>query len=132
MENTIFAKMKVKKDSTACVSYPPENYPVASVEICFKSKAEQADFVHLFVTSREQLAERMEQALAKRKQDGLFWISYPKSNGKNKYDINRDSLWDLSIPYGIHPVSQISLDEVWPAVRFADNKPGVVYKRPKN
>lgn len=131
MENAIFKKMKVQKDSMACVLYPPENYPMESAEICFDSMAEQADLVHLFVTSREQLSERMEQALAKRKQGGLFWISYPKSTGRSKYDINRDSLWELSLSYGIHPVAQISLDEAWSAVRFVDNKPGEKYERPK-
>jgi hypothetical protein len=70
-------------------------------------------------------------ALAKRKQGGLFWVSYMKSTKTRKCNINRDSLWDLAIPNGIHPVAQVALDETWSAVRFSDNEPGKEYERPK-
>lgn len=66
------------------------------------------------------------------KQGGLLWVSYPKGSGKNKPDINRDSLWDLSIPHGIHPVAQVALDETWSALRFVPNMPDETYERPSH
>lgn len=60
------------------------------------------------------------------------WISYPKGTSKQKYDINRDKLWDLMIPKGWHPVSQISLDDKWSAIRIKPNDPNKEYVRPSN
>jgi len=60
----------------------------------------------------------------------MFWVSYPKGSSKIKCDINRDIMWDLCIPLGFHPVSLVSLDEKWSAVRMKPNEEGVVYSRP--
>ncbi len=49
--------------------------------------------------------------------DRLAWIAYPKA-GQLGTDLNRDILWELLKPQGIRPVRQISIDEVWSALRF--------------
>jgi len=92
----------------------------------------KVDFVHLFVESREQFAERFPQAAESLKDAGLLWISYPKSKGKVKYDINRDSLWGLLLDVGFHPVAQVSLNDDWSAVRIKKNEAGVTYEHPSN
>lgn len=131
MDNQIFKKLRVKPGQSASVLYAPENYPFAQSALSFDKASAQFDFVHLFVTSRQEFEQRINEALSQRKTGGLLWVSYPKGSGKIKADINRDSLWDLAIPHDIHPVSQVSLDDTWSAVRFVDNKPGEVYERPK-
>ena len=130
MDITIFKKMKAKPQYTATVFYEPENYPKSS-EMIWGSD-DQADFVHLFIESREQFAERFPQAAKAHKDAGLFWISYPKFRGKLKYDINRDSLWELLLSVGFHPVAQVSLNDDWSAVCVKKNKDGIVYERPSN
>ena len=130
METDIFSKMRVKPKMKARVLYAPEGYPSGEGALDPSAKEEPADFVHLFVSSRQELEIRLPEALEYLGTGTLFWISYPKASGKNRPDINRDSLWDASIPYGIHPVSQVSLDETWSAVRFSLNEPGKVYVRP--
>ncbi len=128
MDNAIFKKMKVKDGMSFIVINKPQDYPEA--ENLIPSVGGQADFVHLFVKSREDFENCVKSAVENRKPDGLLWISYPKSKGKIIYDINRDSMWDLSIPYGVHPVAQVALDDCWSALRFMDNKPGEEYARP--
>jgi hypothetical protein len=130
MDSTMFKKMKAKPGSSASVLYPPEGYPAGDPDLDFHTKSAKYDFVHLFVSSRQEFAERIAEALERRTDGGLLWISYPKAGGKNKPDINRDSMWDLSVSHGIHPVSQVALDETWSAMRFVDNKPGEDYARP--
>ncbi len=129
MEPTIAKKLRIKPGMTALVLYPPEGYP-ALADTQAPAEGQRADFVHLFVSSREQFEARLEAAMAQVKPGGLFWLSYPKASGKNKPDIHRDSLWDLSIPHGIHPVAQVALDETWSALRFVANVPGETYARP--
>jgi hypothetical protein len=45
----------------------------------------------------------------------LFWVAYPKGN---RTDINRDSLWPILSEYRMRPNSQVSIDDVWSALRF--------------
>jgi len=132
MDIAIFKKMKVKPQSTAMAFCAPGDYP-KSPELNWISEGQgQADFVHLFVESREQFAEGFPQAAETLKDSGLLWVSYPKSKGKVKYDINRDSLWALLLDAGYHPVAQVSLSDDWSAVRVKKNEAGVVYERPGN
>jgi hypothetical protein len=51
----------------------------------------------------------------------IFWVAYPKAN---KADINRDTLWPILTEYGMRPISQVAIDEVWSALRFRPLKPG--------
>lgn len=76
------------------------------------------DFVHLFAGSVAELQERAPEALRVLKHDGVFWVSYPKQSSKVKTDINRDHGWDVIMTRGLRPVTQISIDEIWSALRF--------------
>ncbi|MDP9363267.1 MAG: hypothetical protein M3Q10_03365 [Chloroflexota bacterium] len=51
----------------------------------------------------------------------VFWVAYPKAN---RADINRDSLWPILAEYGLRPIGQVAIDEVWSALRFRPLKPG--------
>jgi len=44
------------------------------------------------------------------------WIAYP--------DIECETLWPILVEYGMRPTSQVSVDEVWSAMRFRANEPG--------
>jgi hypothetical protein len=51
----------------------------------------------------------------------VFWVAYPKGN---RTDINRDSLWPILADYGMRPISQVAIDDVWSALRFRMLKDG--------
>ena len=128
MDDTIFKKMKVKPGMTVATLYAPPEYP--NYEEGSEVGEGKADFVHLFVTSKHEFTERLAEAADRVTEGGLFWISYPKSAKGQKYDINRNILWDLAIPLNWHPVAQVSLSEEWSAMRLKPNAPGVEYERP--
>jgi hypothetical protein len=58
------------------------------------------------------------QALAR---PSVLWIAYPKGN---RADINRDTLWPILAEHGLRPVSQVSLGDVWSALRFRPLREG--------
>ena len=130
MDLAIFKKLKAKSGFAAAAFFAPMDYP-KDPEMSWDKDC-QADFVHLFVESQEQFKERFAQAVKAHKSGGLFWISYPKSKGKQKFDINRDSLWGLLLQHGFHPVAQVSLNDDWSAVRVKINEKGKAYERPGN
>jgi len=45
----------------------------------------------------------------------FLWVAYPKGN---RADINRDTLRPILGEYGMRPVGQVSVGEVWSAMRF--------------
>jgi len=76
------------------------------------------DFVHLFVKNVAELESLGPTAINAVKHDGLLWISYPKRSSKVKTDITRDVGWDLLAQAGLRAVTQVSIDDVWSALRF--------------
>lgn len=50
-----------------------------------------------------------------------LWVAYPKGN---RTDINRDTLWPILGEYGMRPIGQVSVSEVWSALRFRPLKEG--------
>jgi len=49
--------------------------------------------------------------------DRLTWVAYPKA-GQLGTDLNRDSLAARLTALGVRPVRQVSIDDVWSALRF--------------
>lgn len=129
MNREIFKKMKTKPGMSATAFNAPQEYPQNDQELQWNS-AKTFDFVHLFVQSKAEFEEHFAKASAAVNPGGLLWLSSPKAAGKQKYDINRDSLWDLVLPRGWHPVSQVALSDSWSAVRLRENDPDTEYARP--
>ena len=66
---------------------------------------------------RTALAAHGEQV----REPDTVWVAYPKAN---RSDINRDSLWPILGEYGMRPIGQVAIDDVWSALRFRALKPG--------
>jgi hypothetical protein len=82
------------------------------------SPTEEVDFVHLFAMNRAELDKYIAVAIESIKYDGLLWVSYPKGSSGVETDINRDRIWEHLKQKDIRPVTQISINETWSALRF--------------
>jgi hypothetical protein len=80
------------------------------------------DFGHLFAKNSSELAELVSTAVSAVKYDGLLWVSYPKKSSKVETDLSRDVLWELPGETGLRPVTQVSIDKTWSAIRFRPNE----------
>lgn len=80
------------------------------------------DAVLVFVRNQAELAQHSGPAVDAARADRLSWIAYPKA-GQLQTDLNRDILWKLLDGTGVRPVRQVSIDDVWSAMRF---RPGSV------
>lgn len=63
------------------------------------------------------------------KPGGIFWTCYPKKSGLIQTDITRDRGWAALMAAGWGPVSQVSMDETWSALRW---RPEADVKRKEN
>ena len=80
---------------------------------------ELADFVVIFVQTKEDVQKHVGEVLPHVKPDALLWFAYPKKSSKKyRCTIDRDHGWEALGARGYEPVRQIALDEDWSALRF--------------
>jgi hypothetical protein len=83
------------------------------------SAAGNADDVALvvFAANRAELVRHEAAAIASARADRVTWIAYPKG-GQLGTDLSRDDLWRSLVGKGIQPVTSVSIDAIWTALRF--------------
>ncbi len=118
-------KLRILGDQRIALLHAPEGYlsllgPLPeSVELQLTIEgAEDLDIVHAFYTQMSQLQSEASTLVHAFGGDGILWISYPKLSAKTDSDLNRDLIWQKMAEFGVRAVAQISIDEVWSAIRF--------------
>lgn len=121
-------KLRLQPGQRILILNAPEGFVDAlrplpeDTELVDPSEAEtekvSCDYVHLFVRNNEQYDTLGSTATGAVTYDGILWVSYPKKSGGVETDLSRDVMWDLLAEVGWRPVAQVSIDEVWSAVRF--------------
>jgi hypothetical protein len=82
---------------------------------------EQATTALVFADDASSLRDLLAAHADQLARPSALWVAYPKAN---RADINRDTLWPILGEYGMRPIGQVSVDEVWSAMRFRPNKEG--------
>jgi hypothetical protein len=122
--SNLVKKLRMQPGQRVLIMNAPEGYIASLGELpegAVVSEAAEGNygFVHLFVRDSGQLDELLPAAVESAEYDGLFWISYPKKSSKVETDLSRDVLWELmTAKTGLRPVTQVSIDTVWSALRF--------------
>ncbi len=116
-------KLRLQDVQCALVLNAPEGYLEALGELpkgleIAQEASGQFGFAHLFVRNRDELEQFVDQVLQAVEYDAVLWISYPKGSSGVKTDLNRDELWRALADKGIRPVTQVSIEKVWSAMRF--------------
>jgi hypothetical protein len=76
------------------------------------------DFVQVFAENMAELEQLAPVAVDSVRYDGLLWVSYPKKSSGLESDLSRDVVWKEVAKTGLRAVSQVSVNEVWSAIRF--------------
>lgn len=120
--NDILKKLGLKEQNPILIINSPEEYNemLEGVGIEIHSEIKQKyKFIQVFVKSFEEATKIGESAINALDGDGHLWLCYPKGTSKKyKTDINRTKAWDLFGYLDFEPVSQISIDEDWSALRY--------------
>ncbi|HUW92253.1 MAG TPA: hypothetical protein VMV74_03735 [Bacteroidales bacterium] len=81
------------------------------------------EFMVAFTPGSAEVRELGPTCLHNLSHDGKLWFAYPKvTSKKHTSDINRDHGWESVSEGGFKPVSQISIDSDWSALRFRNIK----------
>jgi hypothetical protein len=76
------------------------------------------DWAMLFITRVQELIENIPALLPLLVEDGLLWITFPKSGSKLKRDLTRDTLWNVMHSHGYKAVTHVYINHDWTAMRF--------------
>lgn len=116
-------KLRMQPGQRVLILNPPPGYleglaPLPTGTVVEEVPSGKYAFVHLFVKDQAELEKFGLSALQSVQYDGILWISYPKRSSKVRTDLTRDVGWDLVARAGLKPVTQVSVDEIWSALRY--------------
>ena len=118
----LIKKLGMKSGQRAAVLNAPDGYlerisPPEGVEAATRLDG-SFDFIQVFALDRAALDRDIGGAHAALAPGGLLWVSYPKGSSRVPTDLNRDVFWEALGHLGLRPVTQVSVDDVWSALRF--------------
>ncbi|MCC7025017.1 MAG: hypothetical protein IT338_19455 [Thermomicrobiales bacterium] len=122
-QKTIAEKLRITPDSTVWAA------PAARLELIgplpdgarVVDAPDDAATALIFADDRGSLQAMLATHGERLAEPGSLWVAYRKAN---RADINRDSLWPILAGYGMRPIGQVAVDDVWSAMRFRPLKPG--------
>jgi hypothetical protein len=79
-------------------------------------------FVHLFTSSRSELAERLEALRRRIPPDGTVWISWPKKASGVVTDVTEDVIRAVALPLGFVDVKVCAVDDTWSGLKLVIRK----------
>ena len=120
---SVAEKLLIKPNTTVWVSHAAH---LARIEplpagVRVVDGLEQATVALIFVDAAAAAREILTAHSGQLAQPTILWVAYPKAN---KADINRDTLWPILAEYGMRPIGQVAVDQVWSALRFRPLKEG--------
>jgi len=76
-----------------------------------------ANAILVFAKNRAELVQRIDLLREAAQRGALTWLAYPKAR-QLETDLNRDIIRDLALDRGLDPVRQVSIDDIWSALRL--------------
>ncbi|MFL5243228.1 MAG: DUF3052 family protein [Gemmataceae bacterium] len=121
-EKSVVDKLFIRKNYTVLLMNAPKGYAESLGDLPEGTKvvaraSKPVEFIQVFAAKKADMTELLVKARHLLKEDGLLWATYPKA-GQMGTDLKREVVWECAQAVGMHPVSQISVDEVWSALRL--------------
>jgi hypothetical protein len=80
------------------------------------------DVVHLFSTSKAELADELGRSSRQLRPNAAIWVSWPKKASKVPTDITEDVVRELAFPLGLVDIKVCAVDEVWSGLKLVIRK----------
>jgi hypothetical protein len=110
-------KLQLKPGQSVAFVNAPEDVALELGGHPVAEDPDQADAVIVFCPDRAGFDRLRDQLVPPARRDALTWIAYPKA-GQLGTDLTRDVVAQLAQAQGIQPVRQVSVDDVWSALRL--------------
>lgn len=118
----VLKKLGYKDQEPILIINAPAEYMLAFVEKVVEIHTDikgKYSFIQVFETGLEEARHKATALVEALEGDGHLWLCYPKGTSKRyKSDINRNKIWDLFGAYEFEPVTQVSINDDWSAIRY--------------
>ncbi len=119
----LISKLGIKPGKKMYVQNAPANYfqllgeLPSDVKVC-DSLENDMDFIHVFVTRSNQLADILPTLKRALKKDGAIWISWPKRTSRVDTNLSDIRVIDIGLMNGLVDIKVASIDSTWSAFKF--------------
>ena len=80
------------------------------------------DIVHLFTSSKSELAKSLSAWLKVLGPEAAIWVSWPKKTSKVPTDITEDTIRAVALPMGLVDIKVCAVDETWSGLKLVLRK----------
>ncbi|MBK7932508.1 MAG: DUF3052 family protein [Acidobacteria bacterium] len=120
-------KLGIKDGFLVMTQNAPDNYselvaPLPDSVSITDSSAADADLIHLFTNSRDELFGKLAECIRLIKQDGSIWVSWYKKAAKLPTEITEDTIREAAFPLGLVDVKVCAFDEKWSGLKLVIRK----------
>lgn len=120
-------KLGISEGESVVALAAPANYPKLLAPLPHGARivtraGASPTFVHLFATSRRDLAELLKSLRSSIAQDGTVWVSWPKKSAKVATDITEDGIREIALPMQFVDVKVCAVDETWSGLKLVIRK----------
>lgn len=120
-------KLGIKPGFSVTAVNAPDNFeellrPLPNnVSLSTHLKAE-ADVIHFFTNSRDELFRGLAEYKNLIKQNGSIWVSWYKKAAKLPTEITEDSVREAAFPLGLVDIKVCAVDEKWSGLKLVIRK----------
>jgi len=120
-------KLGIKPGERVIALQAPENYAALLEDLpegaaIGKRLVEATAFVHLFVTKRSGLEEKLTALRSKLAPAGTLWVSWPKKASGVSTDVTEGVIRAVALPLGFVDVKVCAVDEIWSGLKLMIRK----------
>lgn len=87
-----------------------------------ESVSPDVHLVHVFATTRAELAQTLHTVDAHLAPGASLWVSWPKKASKVATDIVEDTIREIALPMGLVDVKVCAVDAVWSGLKLVRRK----------
>ena len=80
------------------------------------------DLVHIFSSSKTDLARALKLCREKLKSTAVVWVSWPKKSAEVRTDITEDIVRELALPLGYVDIKVCAVTEIWSGLKLVVRK----------
>ena len=121
----LLKKLGIKEENKVKPINAPRNYMKileADIQQQLVDKIQEADFVHLFVTSKAELKKEFTKIIQQARVGLTIWISWHKKSSGMATDVTEDVIREVVLPAGWVDVKVCAVSDIWSGLKIVKRK----------
>lgn len=121
----LLKKLGIREDMKLMLMNAPANYMEMvgqDLSARLTSKIAAAGFIHLFVTSKNELEQHFEKIIKQASNGLMIWISWYKKSSGLQTDVTEDTIRAIVLPAGWVDIKVCAVSDVWSGLKIVKRK----------